>query len=50
MRSVQSHVTEVSSVLTANISDPASSGSGGGVGDGYLGHQIMPPGNFVFYY
>ena len=39
LRSVRSHVTEVSSVMTANVSDPPSSGGAGGG----AGPQIAPP-------
>ena len=39
LRSVRSHVTEVSSVMTANVSDPPSSGGGGG---GVVS-QLAPP-------
>ena len=42
LRSVRSHVTEVSSVMTANVSDPPSSGGGGG-GLRPTKQQFSPP-------
>ena len=43
LRSAHSHVTEVSSVMTANVSDsPAASGAGGGGGGGSGGGGVDP--------